>query len=44
MNREQAKKLLQMLDRIHHEIDILGQMILRNKLKPVPVHVKNKNK
>jgi len=40
MNREKAKKLLQMLDRINQEIDVLGHMILKKKLKPAPIPVK----
>jgi len=44
MNREQAKKLLKMLDRINQEIDLLGEMIVNNKLRHVPIPVKTKIK
>lgn len=43
MNREKAKKLLQMLDRINQELDVLGHMILDKKLKPAPIRVKSRN-
>ena len=44
MNKIQAKKVLQMLDRIGQEIDILGNTILNNSLKPVPVSLNNTEK
>ena len=44
MNKENAIKILKMLDRLNEEIDFMGKAILREKLKPVPVHVKNNNK
>ena len=44
MNKIQAKKVLLMLDRISQEIDILGNTILNNPLKPVPMSVKNTEK
>lgn len=40
MNKEQAKRVLLMLDRINQEIDLLGNTILNKSLKPAPVKVK----
>ena len=44
MNRNRARKVLQMLDRLNQEIDYLGNIILQNKTKPVPVPAKAKNR
>ena len=41
MNKEQAKKVLMMLNRISQEIDILGNAFLNKSLKPIPVRVKS---
>ena len=41
MNKEQAKKVLMMLNRINQEIDIIGNAILNKNLKPIPVRVKS---
>ena len=43
MNRTQAKKVLQMLERINQEIDLLGNVILNKGLKHVPIPVKDQN-
>ena len=44
MNKEQAKKILLMLDRINQEIDLLGNTILNKTLKPAPIRVKGTDK
>ena len=44
MNKEQAKKILLMLDRINQEIDLVGNAILNKTLKPAPIGVKGTNK
>lgn len=44
MDRNHARKVLKMLDRINQEIDLLGNLILQNKTKPVPVPIKAKNR
>lgn len=44
MNKEQAKKVLRMLDRINQEIDFLGHTIFNTALKPAPVKVKSTDK
>lgn len=41
MNKEQAKKVLMMLNRINQEIDMLGNAILNKNLKPIPVRAKS---
>lgn len=33
-----------MLERLNQEIDVLGNLILQNKTKPVPVPIKVKNR
>ncbi len=40
MNKEHAKRVLMLLERINQEIDILGSAILKTKLNPIPVRVK----
>ncbi len=44
MNKEQAKRVLVMLDRVNQEIDLLGSIILNKSLRPVPVKAKIANK
>lgn len=44
MNKDNARKILKMLDRINQELDFLGNAILREKVEPVPVRVKNEDK
>lgn len=44
MDKKQAKKVLAMLDKINDEINILGNIILKRKLKPVPVPIKTKDR
>jgi len=44
MNSKQAKRVLMMLDRIGQEIDLLGNIILQRKIKPIPVIVKGKDR
>ena len=44
MNKEQAKKVLKMLDRINQEIDLLGNTIFNPALKPAPIKVKSTGK
>lgn len=44
MNKEKAKKVLLMLDRINQEIDLLGNMIFNKALKPASIKVKSKDK
>ena len=39
MNSKEAKKVLLMLEKINREIDILGNIITKPKLKPIPVPV-----
>ena len=41
MNKEKAKKILMVLNRINQEIDILGNKLLNKQLKPAPVKVKS---
>lgn len=43
MNKDHAKKVLKMLDRLNQEIDLLGNIILKNKMKPIPVRIKIKD-
>lgn len=42
MNRERAKTVLMKIERINQEIELLGNLILRNKLKPLPIPVKQR--
>ena len=38
-----AKSILMMLEKINKEIDILGKILITNRLKPVPVRVRVQN-
>ncbi len=40
MKKEQAKKVLMMLNRISQEIDIFGSVLLKRRLAPIPSRVK----
>lgn len=42
MDMNQANRVLAMLDRINKEIDVIGNIILKRKVKPVPVPVRSK--
>lgn len=44
MNKERAKRILLMLDRINQEIDVLGKTIFNKNLKPAPIKVKSTDK
>ncbi|MCG8306724.1 MAG: hypothetical protein MI975_04975 [Cytophagales bacterium] len=44
MSKEHAKKILVILDRVNQELDLLGNIIMQNKLKPIPVPVEHKNR
>lgn len=44
MDKKRAKKVLAMLDKINDEIVILGNIIIKSKLKPVPVPIKTKDR
>ena len=41
MNKEKAKKVMMVLDRINREIDFLGKVIVPKTPNPAPVRVKS---
>lgn len=41
MNKEKAKKIMMVLDRINQEIDFLGKVMAPKSPAPQPVRVKN---
>ena len=44
MELREAKRVLEMLDRINREIDLLGNILVPKKTKPVPVMAKHRDR
>ncbi len=40
MNKDKAKRILEILDQIGNEIDLLGKTLLDKRPKPIPVPVR----
>jgi hypothetical protein len=43
MDRIKAKSILAMLEKINKEIDTLGNILITNQVKPIPVRVRVQN-